>query len=188
MSEKTTIEILKQNKWTPQKDEVGDTVLELNLCDRILIIIPSIRKFQLHYTADFIPSTSTEKFRDIARQIRQQKKLIAPLALMKFRTREISEISEATIIPITNEIIEWARSVDINSEIIRHAQLPTNTWGAMPLRHLAALALLGDTEKLEFYKKSFESGDRLGFATYISIEMIERTLEIAQTNSARLPR
>jgi len=100
------------------------------------------------------------------------------------RPPRVATIEEASIIPIAEQVIDWARNVDISSEIKRHARLSTSSKGAMPLRHLAALALLGATEKLEMYRASFESGDRLGFVPYISIEMIERALEIARANNA----
>ncbi len=50
----------------------------------------------------------------------------------------------------------------------------------MPLRHLAALAIAGDVERLNSYKNSFEKGDRLGFVPYITVDMIDRAILIAQ--------
>lgn len=180
--------ILEKNNWTSKKDEVGDTFLELNFSDRILSITPSIKKLRSANSIGFTPSISTDNFRSIIRQIRNTTILIAPLALMQFRPHKINELSEKTLNPIIDEILEWAKSVDINGEITRHAQLPTNSRGAMPLRHLAALALLGDTETLQMYRTSFKLGNRLDFVPYISIEMIERALEIAKANNAHLPR
>lgn len=183
MNETTAIELLKKFGWVPENDEVGDTSLDIQLDDRIITITPSIKKSTNIYRISFTPTLSTIEFSETINKI-DESIGISPLARMRWDVHKTNEVCEKTITTIANEIIDLARNIDIKSELARHAQLPTNSKGAMPLRHLAALALLGDTEKLEFYKMAFEAGDRLDFVPYISIEMIERALAIAQTNSA----
>ncbi|WP_449412554.1 DUF6990 domain-containing protein [Pandoraea soli] len=188
MNETIAIEILKINGWSFFVDEVGDRYLEHHLGERIISIIPSITKSHSFFRIGMTPSMSTKPFSETVTQICSRSTGTSPLACMRARPAKVVTIDEATIISITEQIIDWARKIDINGEIHRHAKLPTNSKGAMPLRHLAALALLGDTEKLEMYRTSFEFGDRLDFVPYISTEMIQRALEIARTNNARLSR
>ncbi|VVE90281.1 DUF6990 domain-containing protein [Pandoraea bronchicola] len=187
MNESTAVGILKNNGWKLEKDEVGDNVLFIVLEEKLINITPTIKRLKCKYTISFIPTLSTICFSNIANKINKSSS-ISPLACMPGDFYETINIEEETIISIANGVINWAKGVDINTEIHRHAQLPTNSKGAMPLRHLAALALLGDTEKLEMYRTSFELGDRLDFVPYISIEMIGRALEIAHAKNAHLPR
>ena len=72
--------------------------------------------------------------------------------------------------------MSWARSLNIESGLMVYRSLPTDSKGAMPLRHLAALAIAGDVERLDGYKKNFEMGDRLGFVPYITDGMIDRAV------------
>lgn len=64
--------------------------------------------------------------------------------------------------------------------------LPTDSKGARPLRHLAALAITGDIGRLAKYQRRFEQGDRLGFVPYITAEMLERALLLAQDWEGRV--
>jgi hypothetical protein len=50
----------------------------------------------------------------------------------------------------------------------------------MPLRHLAALAIAGDLQTLSRYQRSFAHGDRLNFVPYITADLIDRALSLAQ--------
>jgi hypothetical protein len=77
---------------------------------------------------------------------------------------------------MSEKAISWARSQNIESGLMGYRNLPTDAKGAMPLRHLAALAVAGDVERLEGYKKSFDMGDRLGFVPYITASMIDRAI------------
>ncbi|WP_425603185.1 DUF6990 domain-containing protein [Lysobacter soli] len=61
------------------------------------------------------------------------------------------------------------------------AGLPTDSKGAMPLRHLAALALAKDVPRLESYQRAFERGDRPGFVPYIQKKMIDRAVSLARS-------
>lgn len=187
MNESMTVELLNNNGWKIKKDEVGENFLEIQIGDRLINITPTITRLRDHYRISFIPTLSTVNFSEVVNKI-DESTGTSPLACMPGDIYKIRDISEETITIIANGVIDWAKSVDINGEITRHAQLPTNSRGAMPLRHLAALALLGDTEKLQMYRTSFKLGNRLDFVPYISIEMIERALEIAKANNAHLPR
>ncbi|VVE54570.1 DUF6990 domain-containing protein [Pandoraea fibrosis] len=180
MKESTAIGFLVNSGWRKIGDKVDDIILEFHTADRIITVIPSIRKLSNYYSISLSPSLTTEQFSCAARRIINDESFRSPLTYMKSTIHKKNEIYESTITKIIEEVIEWSQSIELKREINRHAQSPTDSKGTMPVRHLAALALLGGTERLEMYRTSFESGNRLGFVPYISIEMIERALEIAK--------
>lgn len=98
---------------------------------------------------------------------------------MKLR-RNFRVFSCDDIIRLSDKAISWARSQNIDEGLRVYRALPTDVKGAMPIRHLAALAMAGDTGRLDDYKKSFEKGDRLGFVPYVTSDMIDRALMVAQ--------
>ena len=84
----------------------------------------------------------------------------------------------------SDKMLEWAASADIEAGLAALRALPTDCLGAMPVRHLAALAVAGDVETLERYRDSFAAGDRLDFVPYIDEGYIARALDFAQKRRA----
>jgi hypothetical protein len=82
---------------------------------------------------------------------------------------------------LSKRLIDWVKIQDIGAALKDLRELQTDAKGAFPRRHLAALAIAGDVERLEYYQQSFASGDRLDFVPYISKEMIDRALDIARS-------
>ena len=95
---------------------------------------------------------------------------------------KIASFSVADVVRLSQKSISWASAQDIDAGLAVYTALPTNSKGAMPLRHLAALALARDVSRLLRYQQSFEQGDRLGFVPYIVPEMIDRALHLAQSS------
>jgi hypothetical protein len=93
-------------------------------------------------------------------------------------------ITRDDVVKHSDEVVAWAKSCDIDAGLKTLRDLPTNSIGAMPARHLAALAEAGDVETLTRYRDSFASGDRLGFVPYITDEFITRALEFAMKRKA----
>ncbi|MHA6044579.1 DUF6990 domain-containing protein, partial [Pseudomonas aeruginosa] len=93
---------------------------------------------------------------------------------------KIVDFSLDDVVRLSQSAISWASAQDIEKGLAAYRALPTNSKGAMPLRHLAALAIAGDVSCLANYQFSFEQGDRLGFVPYITQDMIERALLIAR--------
>jgi hypothetical protein len=100
------------------------------------------------------------------------------ICLKKFR--QISTFSFAEIEDISNNMEAWAQAQDVEKHLAVLRELPTTSLGAMPKRHLAALAVNGDIEILTHYQESFAKGDRLGFVPYIDEGYIGRALEFAK--------
>jgi hypothetical protein len=90
------------------------------------------------------------------------------------------DYTEEDVVLMSNQILEWAASVDIEAGLAALRALPTDCLGAMPVRHLAALAVAGDVETLGRYRDSFAAGDRLDFVPYIDEGYIARALELAE--------
>ena len=89
-------------------------------------------------------------------------------------------INEGRFPSLLSEFVKWGREKDLKNAIVEHSQRPTNSAGATPLWHLASLSLLGEIDKLKFYKKSFQSGNRLGFVNYITEDYIDRAINLAK--------
>ena len=104
----------------------------------------------------------------------------SPVILSNELPEKLVSISVEDVLQLSDKAISWARSQNLEAGLATYRGLPTDSKGAMPLRHLAALAIAGDVERLEGYKHSFEKGDRLGFVPYITVDMIDRAILIAQ--------
>lgn len=94
--------------------------------------------------------------------------------------RQLSSLLVEDVLRLSEKAIAWADAQSLEDGLVAYRNLPTNAKGAMPLRHLAALALAGDVARLVYYRKSFEQGGRLGFVPYITSEMLDRAIEVAK--------
>jgi len=68
----------------------------------------------------------------------------------------------------------------LHQALLDYAAIPTTAYGTKPIKHLTALTLLGNIEKLKYYQSCFEAGDRLGFVPGISKGHIERAVSLAE--------
>jgi len=181
MKTKEATNILKSIGWEVYKDEVGDRGAYFILPDRIVDIIYGIDRVT-HQEFSAMLSLSTDKFSLACRRIHNSRDTYEPL----IRLRNGLEICDDEIIKpehiyqASREAISWAEEQDLHQGILDYAALPTNCIGVLPLRHLAALALLGDIGKLKFYQASFEAGERLGFVPYITKDHIDRAVKLAE--------
>ncbi|WP_051919546.1 DUF6990 domain-containing protein [Basilea psittacipulmonis] len=88
------------------------------------------------------------------------------------------ELTEEIVDELLAEALDWASYQDIDKAIDYYAGLPTNCKGALPGDHLATLVIRNNKEKLLYYQKCFAEGNRLGFAPYITDEVINRAVEL----------
>lgn len=89
------------------------------------------------------------------------------------------EFTKEDIEGFTKEIIEWGKIQNIEEGLKKYRELKTSSPGIYPLFHIASLSLVKDKSKLEYYKKCFEKGDRLGFVPYITQAYIDKAFEIS---------
>jgi uncharacterized protein DUF6990 len=172
--------ILKNEGWTVEQDEVGDDFCTMIVGALLLQIIPTIKKRSDHFRLSLMPSVSSVGFSQAVNHICNRTIGYSPIIVSNFAPEKIVSPSSKDVTKLSKQAVDWAKEQDINIGLLKYKELPTNAKGAMPLRHLAALSLAGDVDKLKSYQDSFKRGDRVGFVPYISCEMIGRAIEIAQ--------
>lgn len=180
MKEKDIVSILKEQGWVCSKDEVGDYFCVTDVGGVQLQIIPSVGKRSDHFRVSLMPSISSKEFSEAVSLILGDGGSNAPIIVSNEAPEKLSDFSSDDVIRLSEKAMSWARSQSIEEGLTVYRQLSTDVKGAMPIRHLAALAIAGDTGRLDEYKKNFEKGDRLGFVPYITSDMIDRALMIAQ--------
>ncbi|TFF42015.1 hypothetical protein [Pseudomonas sp. RIT623] len=166
--------------WRCGKDEVGDCFCLMDVGDVQVQIIPAIGKRSDHFRVSLMPSVSTRSFTAAAAFVLGEARDYVPIIVSNDVPEKIVDFSLDDVVRLSRSAISWASAQDIEKGLAAYRALPTNSKGAMPLRHLAALAIAGDVSCLAHYQFSFEQGDRLGFVPYITQDMIARALLIAR--------
>lgn len=135
--------ILRGIGWDIDRDEVGDVFCVFNLGDRQVQIIPSIAKRLDHYRIGFMPSVSTKEFLDAVSAIFGKRAVHQPIINRREIPTKIADPAAEDIVKMSDEVLNWAKCQDIEEGLRIYRELSTDTKGAMPLRHLAALAMEG---------------------------------------------
>ncbi|MCF7531176.1 DUF6990 domain-containing protein [Pseudomonas petrae] len=180
MNEKDMASILKEQGWVCNKDEVGDYFCVIDIGDTEIQVIPSVGKRADHFRVSLTPSISSKEFSEAASFISGDGGSHVPIIVSHEGPEKIPSVSRDDIIRLSEKAISWARSQSIEDGLTTYRKLPTYAKGAMPVRHLAALAIARDATRLDEYKKSFEKGERLGFVPYVTLDLIDRALIVAQ--------
>jgi len=181
MKIKEATDILKSIGWQLSKDEVGDRFAQMQLKDRTVEIGYIIRRFLHDEEFSASPALYTDEFSSTYNHIRDRSSgRTAFIVPWNWHGVRVPEIREEHVHQASQMAIDWAKEQDLHQGLLAHAALPTTAFGTRPVKHLAALALLGDIEKLKFYQASFEAGDRLGFEDYITKDYIDRAVAIAE--------
>lgn len=166
--------------WSAGRDEVGDIQCIFRLPDRQVQVIPSVSRRAEHFRIAFMPSVSTREFSDVVGAIVGSREGHAPIICMAEVPQKIESPKATDILSASEKILALARSEGIGRGLEAYRRLPVSAKGALPLRHLAALALGRGVGTLDSYRVAFEQGERPGFVPYITLEMIERALRIAR--------
>lgn len=96
---------------------------------------------------------------------------------------ETPEILEDHVRNASDEAVAWTRRQKIDQALEEHASQWTKSpdvWPVQPVRHLAALAVLGDVRRLTRYRDSFDAGDRAGFPPQVDRDCICHALALAE--------
>lgn len=182
MKKKEIIAILETHGWSCGKDEVGDRYCTLKVDGKEVHILPSADKRSDHFIVCFMSSVSTGEFSEAASFIFGEARTHQPI-IVDFASpdEKLVSVSADDILRVAEKAISWACSQDIEAGLAAfRSVLPVDAKGTMPINHLAALAIAGEIERLEGYKRSFDKGDRLGFVPYITADMIDRAIMIAK--------
>ncbi|MFD1246012.1 DUF6990 domain-containing protein [Paralysiella testudinis] len=185
MKQNEVFSILESKKWVCSKDEVGDRFCLFTIDEIIVHIIPVLNKRNDYVRISFMPSVSTKEFSKAISFIDGGKQGNYSILSENKIPEKKTEVTLEDIIRLSDDAIIWAKSQDINNELLKLTKLPTNSPGSMPLHHLAALAITGNLTKLEVYSTSFANGERLGFVPYITLEMISRAIFLARNKYSK---
>ncbi|MEX5832987.1 hypothetical protein AB3332_23715 [Ralstonia solanacearum] len=175
------MKIIEGFGWKRQVDEVGDNSFSLDLGDRIVTVMPHVGKRHDHFRISFAPSVTTREFSEMASALMNESDAEhEPISAMLEKPEKVSNFGEGDVDVWLRKIIAWAKSEDIEGGLAKYRALPTDSVGARPMRHIAALALAGDVEKIKGYLCSFKAGNRLGFVPYITESMLDRAIALAK--------
>lgn len=187
------VECLTHCGWLAARDEVGETRVEIRFGHLIIVGLVDRRdtRYAENPTGTLIMGLSawaTDEAVNIAyTSICNPRKRISDHCII-YQTDEFAVssliITTQQVVNLSEKTISWAKSCNISEGLKALRNLPTNSIGAMPARHLAALAGAGDVETLSRYRDSFVAGDRLGFVPYITNDFIARALDFAAHRQA----
>jgi len=175
---------MKIKEATDILKSIGERVAHFKLPDRTVQIIYDIKRFPNDEKVRVALSLSTNIFTSACSQIRNQPDNYMPFIVpWNWPGVTAPEIREEHIHQASQQAIDWAKEQDLHQGLLDLAARPTNAISLRGIWHIAALALLGDVDKLKFYQSSFEAGDRLGFSHSVTKECIDRAVTLAEQNA-----
>jgi len=180
MKEKEVSSILKEHGWRCDVDDAGDYYCIMDFGECQLQVIPSIGRRSDHFRISLMPSVSSRLFSKHVGFILGESRDHVPISTANEVPKKIVDPTTADVLSAADEAVSWALDQKIENGLTAYREMATDAKGAMPLRHLAALAMAGDVDRLKFYRDSFSQGNRLGFVPYVTSEMIDRALLIAE--------
>ncbi|MDU9407347.1 hypothetical protein RTH74_07035 [Pseudomonas sp. zfem001] len=183
MTEVEAISILENHGWICGVDEAGDRSCSMDLGDKVVRIFPTIGKRSNHFRVTFMPSISSRKFSAVVSSILGEDVKYDPVIVSNEIPEKLAGFSVSDVLRLSEKAISWANAQNLEAGLAAYRDLPTDAKGAMPLRHLAALAIAGEVSRLGSYRQSFEKGNRLGFVPYITSAMLDRAISIAQEHA-----
>ncbi|ARS69609.1 DUF6990 domain-containing protein [Sinorhizobium meliloti] len=176
--EKKALAEFKLLGWTASREkQSGDAVLSMDEGDNELQAVLQIRQLLCDQTMYFGISSGLKSYTSIFGRIAGIKQTHMWL-LQNCVKRRAAEISRKEIEMVSREAIEWWQAQDNFTEVKALSGPPPDN-GQSQLKHLTALAYLGDFSTLMDYQEIFRRGKRLNFVPMIKPEMIDRAIDIA---------
>ncbi len=183
MKREEFVNYLTKFGWSKHRDETSAWVVLMRIENMTICCVPILKAIPGVWLT---PTLSIDDF-DIAQTVISGKnsKFAKRSIILQTKINERESCnSESDVKRYSDMMLDWAQAQDIEQSLKQLRELPTNCLGAMPARHLAALAVNGDVEILSGYKDSFAEGDRLDFVPYIDEGYIERALDFAKKRRA----
>ncbi|WP_375654442.1 MULTISPECIES: DUF6990 domain-containing protein, partial [unclassified Bartonella] len=182
-------EQLKEMGWTVYRDKNYNRNAYFVSKDRIINIMYNLQSDEEEPIVAFKASLSTLSFSTAHREIfYNMPQYIALKEAEEFYTVSSTELAEGKLKQISADVLEWADRQNINQIIYDYAALPTNSELDLVARHLIALVLIGDVEKLKSYKENFRKGNSLGFVKGITKYTIDNSLTLARHYRTGFPK
>ncbi len=174
------VKLLETFGWLTFKDDVGDRCAHFKLPDRTVEIIFGLDRICDEQIFSSTLSLTTEAFSRACSDVDPGCGGYPYIYAWNGLDVRAAEILEEHVRQASDEAIAWAQDQNLDKPLQDYAALPTDAPGSMPVMHLASLALLGEVEKLRSYQASFEAGDRLEFANYVTKDYIDRAVALAE--------
>ncbi|WP_345117570.1 DUF6990 domain-containing protein, partial [Bartonella jaculi] len=182
-------EQLKQMSWTVYRDKNYNRNAYFISKDRIINIMCSLQSDGEEPIVAFKASLSTLGFSTAHREIfYNMPQYITIKEAEEVYTVSSTELDEGKLKQISADILEWADRQNVNQIIYDYAAFPPDSELDLVARHLIALVLIGDVEKLKSYKENFRKGNPLGFVEEISKYRIDNLLTLARGYRAGFPK
>ncbi|WP_375655429.1 DUF6990 domain-containing protein [Bartonella sp. AA83SXKL] len=182
-------EQLKEMGWTVYRDKNYDRNTYFISKDRIINIMYSLQSDEEEPIVAFKASLSTLGFSTAHREIfYNMPQYIALKEAEEVYTVSSTELDRGKLKEICTDILEWADRQNVNQIIYDYAAFSPDSELDLVARHLIALVLIGDVEKLKSYKENFRKGNSLGFVEEISKYRIDNLLTLARGYRAGFPK
>ncbi|WP_375701302.1 DUF6990 domain-containing protein [Bartonella sp. AA81SXKL] len=185
----TVSEDLKRMGWTVYRDKNYDRNTYFISKDRIINIMYSLQSDEEEPIVAFKASLSTLGFSTAHREIfYNMPQYIALKEAEEVYTVSSTELDRGKLKEICTDILEWADQQNVNQIIYDYAAFSPDSELDLVARHLIALVLIGDVEKLKSYKENFRKGNSLGFVEEISKYRIDNLLTLARGYRTGFPK
>ncbi|WP_156759373.1 DUF6990 domain-containing protein [Microbacterium karelineae] len=185
MTQPDVIETVRGLGWSVHR-VAGGPECRFTLLDRMLTITPRVRTGSVQ-TLRLNPGVGTAAFDRAYDAVSGDRDRVTHPFLHDFGdtgTIRTDRLSEGDVRSACARILDWAAAQDLDQEVRRLSEAPTDSPGNLPVMHLAALALTGQLDRLREYAASFARGDRLGFVPYIDRGHLERAISHAMPRAA----
>ncbi|EJF86347.1 hypothetical protein MCW_00243 [Cardidatus Bartonella washoeensis 085-0475] len=182
-------EQLKEMGWTVYRDKNYNRNAYFVSKDRIINIMYNLQSDEEELIVAFKASLSTLSFSTAYREIfYNMPQYIALKEAEEVYTVSSTELDEGKLKQISANVLEWADQQNVNQIIYDYVAFPPDSELDLVARHLIALVLIGDVEKLKSYKENFRKGNPLGFVEEISKYRIDNLLTLARGYRAGFPK
>ncbi|ACS50662.1 hypothetical protein Bgr_03130 [Bartonella grahamii as4aup] len=182
-------EQLKVMGWTVYRDKNYNRNAYFISKDRIINIMYNLQSDEEEPIVAFKASLSTLGFSSAHKEIfYNMPQYIALKEAEEVYTVSSTELDEGKLKQISADILEWADRKNVNQIIYDYVAFPPDSELDLVARHLIALVLIGDVEKLKSYKENFRKGNPLGFVEEISKYRIDNLLTLARGYRAGFPK
>lgn len=169
--------ILAELGWIVRRTEGVTFYAEYHLMDRFVTIIPSIDRLGDREELTYSPSVSTKKFVDACQHVAGGKNYFSLITCWEGMSLESPEIAERHFRQASEEVISWAMGQNVDKALENHAAWPPQDMSVtvVSTRHLAALSLQNEEQRLRYYRERFAAGNSLGFRYKDLNGFIDRT-------------
>ncbi len=182
-------EQLKEMGWTVYRDKNYNRNAYFISKDRIINIMYNLQSDEEEPIVAFKASLSILGFSSAHKEIfYNMPQYIALKEAEEVYTVSTTELDRGKLKEICTDILEWADRQNVNQIIYNYVAFPPDSELDLVARHLIALVLIGDVEKLKSYKENFRKGNSLGFVEEISKYRIDNLLTLARGYRAGFPK